>query len=165
MDVAGLAGPTKHEGDDKAPAGIFRLGTSFGYSARSPSTRMPYLHLTNNIVAVDDSKSRYYNQLVDTSKIKGADWRTAENMILGDDRYKWGLVVLHNVPPTPGVGSCIFLHVWKDASTATSGCTAMSQNTLVNLLHWLDPAKSPRLIQLPRSIYKEMREGWTLPPM
>jgi L,D-peptidoglycan transpeptidase YkuD (ErfK/YbiS/YcfS/YnhG family) len=163
MNHPGLAGPTKREGDDKAPAGVFRLGTAFGYAKKPLPTRMRYVPLTPNIVAVDDPKSRYYNQLVDRTKVSDADWQSAENMLLSDQRYKWGVWVKHNDPPVPRGGSCIFLHVWKDRSTLTSGCTAMSERDMVRLLGWLDPAKEPRLIQLPRSIYNERRTGWGLP--
>ncbi|MFL6516132.1 MAG: L,D-transpeptidase [Chthoniobacterales bacterium] len=164
-DVAtsGFGGPIKREGDDKAPAGVFRLGTAFGYAAHPVVTKMPYLHLSNQIVAVDDTNSRYYNRLVDVTTVPHPDWRSAENMILRDDRYKWGVVVLHNADAAPGAGSCIFMHVWKDGSTATSGCTAMPEPVMVKLLEWLDPAKQPRLVQLPRSIYNEVRGKWRLP--
>ena len=158
-----LPGPHKMEGDDKAPAGFFHLGTAFGYAGEAPATKMAYLPLSNNIVGVDDPASRYYNQLVDQSKIGRPDWRSAEKMILSDVRYKWGSVVKHNVPPKAGAGSCIFLHVWKDAQTATTGCTAMPEKAIVDLIQWLDPARHPLLIQLPAPIYKELRAKWDLP--
>jgi D-alanyl-D-alanine dipeptidase len=163
--TADLAGPIKHEGDDKAPAGVFQIGTAFGYAQTPVTTKMPYLPVSPNVVAVDDPQSRYYNRLVDKTKIRDADWRTAENMILTDNRYKWGIVVMHNVPPTSGAGSCIFLHVWKDRLTATSGCTAMPEESLLNLIGWLDPRKGPLLVQLPRSIYNELQARWALPIM
>jgi zinc D-Ala-D-Ala dipeptidase len=163
FNSTGLSGPVKREGDDKAPAGIFRLGTAFGYGRKPVDTRLPYLMLTRNAVAVDDPASRYYNRIVEKSKIESADWHSAENMILDDNRYKWGIVVNHNVPPLPGAGSCIFLHVWKDSVTPTSGCTAMPESDLVGLIQWIDPAKTPLLVQLPRSLYNKVRTKWALP--
>jgi hypothetical protein len=77
-------------------------------------------------------------------------------MRLPDDRYKWGIVVAHNLPPLPGAGSCIFLHVWKNSATTTVGCTAMPEKALVTLLRWLDPAKDPLLIQMPLPVYREI---------
>ena len=164
-NITGLVGPQKREGDDKAPAGVFRLGTAFGYAADPPETKMPYEPLTKNIVAVDDPQSRYYNQLVDATKVHDIDWRTAENMILTDNRYRWGVVVLHNFSAVPDAGSCIFLHCWKDPSTATSGCTAIAEENLMKLLRWLDPKQNPRLIQLPRSPYNELRLKWDFPEL
>jgi len=164
-DLSGLPGPTKREGDDKAPAGVFKLGTAFGYAQKPGAMKLPYLSLTKEIVAVDDPHSRYYNQLIDRTKISKPDWRSAENMVLTDDRYKWGIVVEHNLPPVPGAGSNIFLHCWKDPSTLTSGCTAMAEPNMLRLLHWLDLQRKPRFVQLPRSIYSEMRAKWDLPEL
>jgi zinc D-Ala-D-Ala dipeptidase len=158
-----LPGPQKREGDHRAPAGCFHLGSAFGYARTAPATRLPYLPLSSNIVAVDDPQSRYYNQLIDQSKIHRPDWHSSEKMILPDDRYKWGLVVQHNFPPAPGAGSCIFLHVWKNPETTTVGCTAMPEAALLDLLRWLDPARQPVLIQLPSPIYNELRLRWHLP--
>jgi D-alanyl-D-alanine dipeptidase len=163
FNLTNLSGPIKREGDDKAPAGIFRLGTAFGYGRKPVDTKLPYLMLTSNVFAVDDPASRYYNRIVDKSRIENADWHSAENMILADNRYKWGIVVHHNDPPIPGAGSCIFLHVWKDSATPTSGCTAMPENDLVRLMQWTDPAKTPLLVQLPRPLYNKVRTKWALP--
>ena len=159
----GFLGPQKIEGDDKAPAGIFRFGSAFGYAPRAPATKLAYLPLSTNIVAVDDSQSRYYNQVIDQSKVARRDWRHAEKMLLSDDRYKWGVVVKHNQPPKGGVGSCIFLHVWKDPETPTTGCTAMPESALVDLIKWLEPDHHPLLIQLPVHVYDQMKERWNLP--
>lgn len=166
MNTFGLPGPIKHEGDDTAPAGIFRLGTAFGYAptAKPLHLRLPYLPLSSNIVAVDDPNSRYYNHLVDTRRVTN-DWRSAEKMILADDRYKWGVQVLYNAGGVPGAGSCIFLHVWKSSVTPTSGCTAMAEEDLLRLLGWLDPARQPLLSQMPRSIYNKLQKSWNLPSL
>jgi len=166
VDSAALPGPSKVEGDDRAPAGVFLLRFVFGYA--QPQTvriRMPYVALSQNIVAIDDSRSRYYNQVVDRSKIKDPDWHSAEKMMLNDDRYKWGVFVEHNVPPKPGAGSCIFVHVWKNSQTTTSGCTALPENDLVKIIHWLDPARLPLLVQMPRPVYKELQAKWNLPDL
>ena len=57
-------GPVKREGDGKAPAGVFKLGTAFGYDSTA-DTKLPYLALTSTIECVDDSHSARYNELVD----------------------------------------------------------------------------------------------------
>lgn len=165
FDRGSLPGPAKKEGDNRAPAGVFPLRSAFGYARENPGTRMPYLALNSNIVAVDDQRSRYYNELVDKSKIVHPDWHSAENMILRDDRYKWGVVVAHNQPPKPGAGSCIFLHVWKSPITLTTGCTATAETHLLSIIRWLDPAKRPVLVQIPAHIYSEVRETWGLPKL
>src|ERR1041384_7447773 len=135
----------KVEGDNKVPAGIFRLGPAFGYASRSGARwiKLPYIPLTKNSEGIDDPRSRYYNKLVDRSKVAKIDWRSSEQMLRSDILYKWGVIVAHNPSATPGAGSCIFLHIWKNSSTATAGCTAMPEQDLVELLRWLDSAKRP----------------------
>lgn len=159
IETAKLAGPIKKEGDDKAPAGIFRLGSVFGLTAQ---TKMPFVALSKNMVAVDDPLSRYYNRIVDQSKVNYRDWRNAERLF-GVDVYRLGVVIEHNVPAEPGFGSCIFLHIWNGPATSTSGCTAMSERELIRVIRWLDPAKGPLLVQLPRPVYKIIEAEWNLP--
>jgi L,D-peptidoglycan transpeptidase YkuD (ErfK/YbiS/YcfS/YnhG family) len=159
IDATSLSGPRKKEGDDKAPAGIFRLTSVFGFKRE---TKMPFVALSEDLVAVDDPRSRYYNRLVDESKIDKPDWKHAEKLF-GVDVYTRGVVVEHNVPPKPNAGSCIFLHTWKSPLTSTSGCTAMSEKNLVDLIRWLDPTKQPLLIQVPRTVYNALRDEWRLP--
>ncbi|MEI9895612.1 MAG: hypothetical protein WDN28_17410 [Chthoniobacter sp.] len=63
--------PHKSEGDERAPAGVFELGTAFGRAAREEvrGLRMPYQQLTATTEAVDDSASRYYDRIVERSQI------------------------------------------------------------------------------------------------
>jgi len=158
--------PNKQEGDDKAPAGIFRLSSAFGYApARSAAwVKLPYLVLSKQVEGIDDSNSRSYNKLVDRSKVAQIDWRSSEQMRREDILYKWGVVVEHNAAAIPGAGSCIFLHIWKSSSAPTAGCTAMPERDLVRLLRWLDPAQYPILVQMPRSAYSSVRAKYDLPP-
>jgi D-alanyl-D-alanine dipeptidase len=158
--------PQKKEGDNRAPAGIFRLSKAFGYApARSAGwVKLPYLALSDQIEGIDDPNSRYYNRLVDRSGVAKIDWRSSEHMRRDDVRYKWGVVVEHNPERIPGAGSCIFLHVWKNPATLTTGCTAMPESDLVNLLQWLDPARHPILVQMPRANYRTIRARYGLPP-
>jgi D-alanyl-D-alanine dipeptidase len=158
--------PGKTEGDERAPAGIFRLSTVFGYApARSASwVKLPYLELSQRIEGVDDPRSRYYNKLVDRSKVAKVDWHSSEQMRRDDVLYKWGVVVDHNPAAIPGAGSCIFLHVWKSPSSSTAGCTAMRERDLTGLIRWLDPTRHPILVQMPRAIYRALWTKYNLPP-
>jgi L,D-peptidoglycan transpeptidase YkuD (ErfK/YbiS/YcfS/YnhG family) len=158
-------GPRKVEGDNKVPAGIFRLGPAFGYaSARAARwIKLRYVQSTESMEAVDDPRSRYYNQLIDRSKTAHPDWHSSELMRRADDLYKWGIFVGHNPDAVPGAGSCIFMHIWKDASTATVGCTAMAEPEIVRLLRWLDPAARPVLVQMPRGNYPACQASFGLP--
>ena len=164
--VAFNAAVSKVEGDNKAPAGIFRLGPAFGYAPKSGArwVRLSYVPLTAQTEGIDDPRSRYYNQLVDRSKVAKVDWQSSEQMLRADNLYKWGIFVAHNSRATPGAGSCIFLHIWKDSRSATAGCTAMPEPDLVNLLRWLNPAARPVLVQMPQAEYEAARVKFHLPP-
>jgi D-alanyl-D-alanine dipeptidase len=155
--------PVKHEGDGKSPAGIFRLSTSFGYTAeKEAGWKMPYVSLTPSVECVDDVSSKFYNRVLDRATVE-PDWNSSEHMLRPDELYRWGLVVDHNTDPvTPGAGSCIFLHIWTGPGQGTTGCTAMTQERLEGVLAWLDPAKNPLLVQLAQAQYKKLRKHWKL---
>jgi D-alanyl-D-alanine dipeptidase len=157
--------PQKREGDDRAPAGIFRLSSAFGYAPAHSAgwVKLPYLPLTKQVEGIDDSNSRYYNKLVDRSKVAKIDWRSSEKMRRDDVLYKWGVVVEHNPSAIPGTGSCIFLHIWKNSSAPTVGCTAMAETDLLRSIRWLNPAQHPVLIQMPRAAYRSVRAKYNLP--
>lgn len=156
--------PIKKEGDGKAPAGLFRLGTAFGYSpGKYPGSKMPYLPLTSSVECPDDPASSQYNTLVDRSRAK-PDWNSSEQMLRPDTLYQWGIFVEHNTGPArPGAGSCIFLHIWRGEGRPTVGCTAMSPEQMEEMLSWLDPGKKPLLVQLPEAEYQRLQAAWGLP--
>jgi D-alanyl-D-alanine dipeptidase len=171
--VRGASDPVKKEGDGRAPAGVFALGTAFGYAPQPlPGLKMPYLNLTPSIECVDDVGSKYYNHLVDRSSV-APDWNSSEQMRSAGESYRWGIVVDHNGtvaegnahPPKPGGGSCIFLHIWRSADMGTVGCTAMPHSELETLLTWLDPARKPLLVQLPAPVYGRLIHRWRLPAL
>ncbi len=164
---AGGAEPLKKEGDNKVPAGVFRLGPAFGYAPADAARwiKLKYVPLTGETEGIDDPASRYYNQLVERSRVAQVDWRSSEQMRRKDDLYKWGMVVDHNHAAVPGAGSCIFIHIWRNPSAATVGCTAMPETDLVNLLKWLDPSADPILIQMPQQDYESLRPTLNLPAL
>jgi zinc D-Ala-D-Ala dipeptidase len=149
--------PIKKEGDKKSPAGLFSLGPIFG--AASPAEmihlHMPYLVINDDIEAIDDPQSLYYNRVVNRKEVTAVDWQSSEKMAT-DPSYKLGIVIQHNSPsPTPGAGSAIFLHITKEK--ATNGCTSISRTHLETLLSWLDPKKQPALLQLPLPAYHNLQ--------
>jgi L,D-peptidoglycan transpeptidase YkuD (ErfK/YbiS/YcfS/YnhG family) len=156
----------KREGDGKAPAGLFRLGTAFGY-AKAAATRLPYLALTAGVECIDDAAHPGYNTLADRSGV-ARDWSSSERMRRDDELYRLGVVVEHNASPRPipGRGSCIFLHVWRGPDAGTAGCTALSAADVESLLGWLDPAARPLLLQLPAEAATPLLSDWglALPP-
>lgn len=146
----GLAGfDAKHEGDGKSPSGVYSFGTAFGF-APAADLLVPYRQLRDSTECVDDTASRYYNQIVDRDAVSSVDWSSSEKM-RAVGVYQWGIVVNYNTPAAPKRGSCIFMHIWSEPSSSTAGCTAMPQAALETILRWLDPAANPRLVQFVRS--------------
>ncbi len=161
-------GPQKHEGDGRAPAGVFALGDAFGY-AGSDTTRMPYRAMQASNYCMDVPESPYYNRIIDTRKLgESAAEGSTEPMRLdlrnhGDPRYRKGLVIGHNTSAVPRAGSCIFAHLWRTPGEPTAGCTAMAPDTMDALLAWLQPQAHPVFVLLPRSEYKRLVSDWKLP--
>lgn len=155
----------KVEGDKKAPAGIFSLGSAFGCLPSSAMThlKLDYLELNPFIEAVDDIHSQFYNCLVDNREVT-VDWTSSEKM-QADPHYIVGLLINHNFPNAkPGMGSAIFLHNWCYDWEGTSGCTSLVQEDVEGILAWLDKDKNPVLLQLPARVYTELQSVWHLPP-
>ena len=146
----------KKEGDGKAPAGIFELDFLFGYDQQ---TFKNYKQMDQNNICVDDSKSKYYNKIIDKSKFT-KDWSSYEDMKRKDELYKYGIRVLYNTKNTiKNDGSCIFIHIKRDNNKPTAGCTAMSKKNIQTLFGWLDFTKKPKLIQLPEVEFNKKIKG------
>ncbi len=143
--------PRKVEGDGKAPAGVFRLTSAFGYDPAPKGLKLPYIHARAGVEAVDDPRSRYYNRIVERARVPRVDWQSAEEMWRAGEAYRVGVVVAHNPRNQPGAGSCIFLHVWSNVGEGTAGCTAMPLEAMAKIQRWLDPKAKPVLMQAPVS--------------
>lgn len=153
--------PQKAEGDLRAPAGVFALGTAFGRASRGDVRwlRFPYLQLTASTEAVDDPASRYYNRIVDRSQAAQVDWQSSERMA-DIPVYEWGIEVAHNPEHIARAGSAIFIHLWPNGRNGTAGCTALRREDLLELLHWIDSAKHPVLVQLPQKLARDGLSGF-----
>jgi len=144
--------PIKKEGDKKAPIGVFKLTSVFGYK-QSQNLHMPYLHATKNLICVDDSNSKNYNQIIHMPKVQP---KSFEFMKRDDKQYEIGVVVQHNKNALALKGSCIFLHVYKSKDAGTAGCTSMKFDDMKKISTWLDIDKNPILIQIPKSSISEI---------
>jgi L,D-peptidoglycan transpeptidase YkuD (ErfK/YbiS/YcfS/YnhG family) len=139
--------PIKHEGDGKSPSGIFPLGFVFSYH-KIEKIKMPFVQVDTNFYCVDDTASSYYNTLIkqDTAQ---HNFNSFESMRRQDSLYEYGVWVKYNSRPViAGNGSCIFLHVWRNENSGTAGCTAMSRENIIKLIHWLNKKKNPVLLQI-----------------
>ena len=161
-------GPQKREGDGRSPAGVFRIGTAFGYAAHA-DTALPYLALTATDWCMDVSGMPLYNRIADTAKVgatalKGASEPMRRDLHAnGDQRYRMGFVIEQNPRNVPQAGSCIFAHLWKSPTDATAGCTAMTPAVMQSLLAWLKPQDHPVFVLLPQAEYERLRNTWQLP--
>lgn len=140
----GFAPPgEKREGDGRTPSGLLRLKTTFGYPPFVP-TRMPYRQSQEDDLWIDDPNDPDYNRWVKQNQTKTASY---ERMKRDDDLYKYGIVIEYNTNPViKGFGSAIFLHVWAGADATTAGCVAASEDDILKMLGWLNPAKNPVML-------------------
>jgi len=134
----------KREGDKKAPLGIFKLTSVFGYK-KEVKTKMPYIYASKELICVDDSNSKYYNKIIQMPLSKP---KSFETMRRDDNQYKLGVVVAHNEVQIKNGGSCIFIHVQKGIDAPTAGCTSMKYEDMKFIVEWLDISKNPILIQI-----------------
>jgi L,D-peptidoglycan transpeptidase YkuD (ErfK/YbiS/YcfS/YnhG family) len=159
-------GPVKKEGDGRSPAGAFALGRAFGSADNLPegAKNFPYLHTLPSTYCIEDSRSKYYNQIVDVADVTPGSRPGWSEMRRADGLFRWGVIVRQNTPNTQtGAGSCVFLHIWRGLGHGTAGCTAMPSDQLESSLRWLDPEADPVLVELPEPVYKELRDAWALP--
>lgn len=110
----------KKEGDGKTPIGEYELGIFLG--THKEILLENYVEIDENLYWVDDVKSKYYNQLVNITKVK-KDWKSAEHLIQYPKQYEYAIEIKTNPDNIPGKGSAIFLHCSVDAPTA--GCIAI----------------------------------------
>lgn len=115
----------KIEGDGKTPLGEFELGIILSMQK----------DITENMYWVDDSKSRYYNQLVDITKVE-KDWETAEYLIDYPIEYECLVEIKTNPDNIPQKGSAIFLHCENNKSTA--GCVAVDRKIMKRIIENID---------------------------
>ncbi|WP_286337421.1 L,D-transpeptidase family protein [Hydrogenimonas cancrithermarum] len=132
----------EREGDGKTPAGYYGLEDVYGY--HDIQTAMPFFLSTNDTICVDDSRSRYYNRIVEASNVK-KDYRSFEWMRRDDALYEVVVTVGYNQARRPGRGSCIFLHI-ASGDKPTAGCVAMKRDRMVELVQWLDPKQVPFIL-------------------
>ncbi len=162
------AGQQKREGDGRAPAGLFAIGTAFGY-ADSATTGLAYQPMQRGHHCIDVPASPLYNRIVDVAvvgedAIVGSTEPMRRDLHLdGDPLYRLGFVIEHNGAALPEGGSCIFAHLWRGPERPTAGCTAMAEHALQTLLAWLEASRQPRFLLLPSAEYARLESEWDLP--
>lgn len=126
----------KKEGDRRTPVGTYRFTNAFGIK-EDPGSVMPYRQLDEYDYWVDDSSSKYYNQMVNTKKTP-VTWNSAEHLIKVNPCYNYSLALDYNSDRVPGKGSAIFLHGLHPVKTWTEGCIAIPEANMKELLRQVD---------------------------
>jgi L,D-peptidoglycan transpeptidase YkuD (ErfK/YbiS/YcfS/YnhG family) len=139
----GFAPPgKKSEGDGKSPSGIYRIGGAFGYY-KNWKTHLHYRSVGKRDIWIDDIRSKDYNKWV---RYQPGNY-SHEKMRRKDHLYRLGIIIEYNMHPViKGKGSAIFIHLWRNPHSPTSGCIALSEKSMKELLSWLDKEKSPVII-------------------
>lgn len=151
------AEPLKYEGDGRSPAGLFKISRTFGYDEQ-PISQMPYLHADSTLICIDEKSDQRYNQMAILDPQNPP--KSYEKMRRDDEVYRNGAIIEYNPAGVSGRGSCIFIHLNHPDNHPTSGCTAMDQQPLEELLIWLDPLKSPKILQIPLSECKQYQKDY-----
>lgn len=128
----------KKEGDLKTPIGLFNLGIVFGTHKKeelSLNSQIEYYQINKNFFWVDDPNSKYYNNLVDITKVE-KDWISAENLLDNKKPYEYAIEIKSNPKNIPGKGSAIFIHCKN--KNYTKGCISIEKDKMKELLASID---------------------------
>jgi L,D-peptidoglycan transpeptidase YkuD (ErfK/YbiS/YcfS/YnhG family) len=113
--------PEKVEGDNRTPAGFFRIGRSFGFG---PSARPGYIEVkSGETVCVEDPSSPFYNTITKRSEIGSVEADDMRSSAL----YRSGLFVEYPSDRASRRGSCIFIHIWSAPDIGTAGCVGLPE--------------------------------------
>ncbi len=156
----------KREGDRRAPAGAFAIGTVYSSDAALPGhSRMPHRRTGPRDAWIDDPAHPLYNQhIVIDDPANPPPWFGKGRMKIEDPVYRWLVEIRHNRDDIePGAGSAIFFHIRRGADRPTHGCTTMAEEHLGRLIEWLDPAARPVYVLLPEAAYRTVWRQWDLP--
>jgi L,D-peptidoglycan transpeptidase YkuD (ErfK/YbiS/YcfS/YnhG family) len=125
--------PLKREGDQRTPAGVYRVGPTFG----SDASKLPghLLLMPAQQFCVEDASSRYYGKIVPQSVV--GEKASGEDMAKFP-LYKRGLVIDYPPRPRTQAGSCIFLHVWGGPAVGTDARIALPEDRVAYLQEWAE---------------------------
>lgn len=115
--------PEKIEGDKRTPAGVFRVGPSFGFS---PLNEENYIWIKpGETGCVEDPDSPHYNTITSRSVVGGA---TRMDEMRRTPLYRNGLFIHYPTDRQNRRGSCIFIHIWSRPNDGTAGCIALPEH-------------------------------------
>ncbi len=142
----GADGVTAQPSETKSatPIGSFTLTQAFG-ALSNPGTPLPYFRTDLSDWWISESGRLYNTHQHCSSGCAFTQGDPNEHLRTITPQYNYAVVIDYNrFPVRAGAGSAFFLHV-TDGS-ATAGCVAVPQDTLVTLMRWLTPAAHPRIL-------------------
>lgn len=141
-----VAAAAKREGDGASPAGAWRLVGLYWRADRGPRPRttLPAVPLDHRQGWAEVPDDPAYNR-----PVRHPHAFPADRMARGDPLYDLCAVTDHNARPVvPGLGSAIFVHLWRRPRAPTAGCIAFRRADLEWILARWRPAS--RLVIRPR---------------
>lgn len=125
--------PIKQEGDKRTPAGLYRLGATFGFDK---SDRPGHLQLKPEAhFCVHDTRSAHYGRIMERSK---AGEKTEGENMASVPLYRRGIVIEYPPLRRSKAGSCVFLHVWGGDGVGTAGCVGLPEERVKHLQEWIE---------------------------
>ena len=163
-------GPQKQEGDGRSPAGIFALGSAFGYAVTRRGTAMPYQPMLDSSYCMDVPGSPFYNRIVDEKKVGNAAVKgSTEPMRLdlhnkGDVRYREGFVIAHNPDNQPGKGAASSPICGASPARPPPAARPCRRNACRHC--WTGCGRRTRRVSsCCRARYKRLQAQWQLPAL
>ncbi|MBQ1017484.1 L,D-transpeptidase family protein [Micromonospora sp. D93] len=140
------------EGVPTTPTGVYSIGPTMYGIAANPGVRFPYHRLVSGDWWNENPSSALYNTFHHSATNPGGASEALWKEVPAYTHF--GVITYNmapNVPkPVPNAGSGIFLHQFStSAGNATAGCVSLAHGHLVDVLTWLDPALSPRIVLSP----------------
>lgn len=161
----------RRQGTGKTPAGTFAIPWAFGRKA-DPGTELRYRQFDRDDAWTYNPRNpRTYNVFQDAPVSWDSYGSYVEELWSYGMQYNYVAVMDYNLPDGPirrgpdGVrrvakpadtraGGGIFLHVSNGKTTA--GCIAIPEDTMRDVLRWLDPDRKPVIVVGPESVIDRM---------
>ena len=161
----------RRQGTGKTPAGTFGIPWAFGRKA-DPGTELRYRQFDRDDAwTYNPTSPRTYNVFQDAPVSWSSYGSYVEKLWSYGAQYNYVAVMDYNLPDGPirrgpdGIrrvrqpadtraGGGIFLHVSN--GKATAGCIAIPEDTMRDVLRWLDPDRKPVIVVGPESAIGRM---------
>jgi L,D-peptidoglycan transpeptidase YkuD (ErfK/YbiS/YcfS/YnhG family) len=140
-----IAAADKREGDGASPLGVWPLRRVLYRPDRGP---VPRTALPVQPIALDDGWCDAPGDAAYNRPVRRPYPASSEALWREDGLYDLVVVLGHNDdPPTPGLGSAIFLHLARPDFGPTEGCVALGRSDLESLLALARPGDALAIVE------------------